>query len=149
MFDTASSLEGIANGNTDNGQVELYGENNANLSSEPWHHLSQYHSQALTTQPPFTTGVDINYLPPLIENMENMAVTLGVQSCGMDEGGDQVALECLQRQDLNEWVESQQCSNFLFWDSMEGQVLGGEDVAPLASPNVGADRLSSFPSSLS
>lgn len=149
MFETALSLEGIANGDANNGQAEIYGESNVSLSSGAWQHLGQYNGQSLTTQPPFTSGVDINYLPPLIENVENMVVPLGVQSCGMDEGGE-VALECLQRQELNEWVvDSQQCSNFLFWDNVDGQVLGGEDIAPhQASSNAGADHLSSFPSSL-
>ncbi|OWM72080.1 hypothetical protein CDL15_Pgr017963 [Punica granatum] len=148
MFDTTSSLEEITDGNTNNGQAELYCDNNAGLSSGAWHHLGQYHGQALTTtQPPFTSGLDVNYLPPLIDNVENMVVPIGVQSCGMDEGGE-VALECLQRQELNEWVDSQQCSNFLFWDNVEGQVLGGEGIGPQASSNMGGHQLSSFPSSL-
>lgn len=145
MFDTASLLEGIADGSTNNGQVELYCENSANLSSGKWHHLGQYQGQALTKQPPATSGLDVNYLPPLIENM---VTPIGVQSCGIDERGEVALQYCLYKQELNEWVESQQCSSF-FWDNVEGQSLGGDqDIGPLACPNMGAHHMSSFPSCL-
>ncbi|KAK4795607.1 hypothetical protein SAY86_027933 [Trapa natans] len=139
MFETASFLEGYI-ASTGN-----YAENDPNnLCSGLWTDMSQYSGQSLTAQSRFTSGtVDVNYnLPPLIENVESSGVPAGVQSCGMD----------LQRQDLSEWVEveSQQCSNFLFWDNMEGQaVLGGEDAAAQASSNENEgvdDHLSSFPS---
>ena len=82
-----------------------------------------------------------------------------------------MAIECLQRQELNEWVESQTCPSFLFWDHVEGPLgpqmknaakydawseylesrineaaLRGEEVEP-TSPNMGT-TLSSLPSSL-
>nr|ACU19118.1 unknown [Glycine max] len=77
-----------------------------------------------------------------------MVPNMEVQSCSIDEEGE-MALECLRRQGLNEWVEhQQQCPNFLFWDSInvEGQ-LGGEELAPNTS-NMGNNTLSPFPSSL-
>ncbi|KAJ0104661.1 hypothetical protein Patl1_17645 [Pistacia atlantica] len=117
-------------------------EKAASLNNETWN-SNQHQIQSLPPSTSFTTGIDAHYLPPLIENMENMVPIdhhNQVQSCSMDDEGE-IALECLQRQELNEWVESQH-SNFLFWDNVDGP-LGGEDIAP-ASSNTGT-TLSSFP----
>ncbi|KAL5551834.1 hypothetical protein UlMin_002010 [Ulmus minor] len=123
------------------------------MSSETtsWN-LNQHQVQALPPQSSssFSTAMNISYLPPLIENIESL-VPIEVQSCRMDEEGE-ITLDCLQRQELNEWVETQQqCSNFLFWENVvEGSFGGGENIAP-ASSNLGANnntRLSSFPSHL-
>ncbi|XVE57949.1 hypothetical protein DITRI_Ditri04bG0130500 [Diplodiscus trichospermus] len=140
MFDT-TPLDGIQDANV---RGELFHE--ANLNSETWNLNDQHQVQVFPLSTSFTTGMDTNnYLPPLVENMENM-VPIEVQSCSMDEEGE-ITLACLQRQqqELNEWVESQQCSNFLFWDNIEGQ-LGEEAIAPTSS-SMGT-TLSSFPSSL-
>ncbi|GFZ01340.1 myb domain protein 103 [Actinidia rufa] len=84
---------------------------------------------------------------------------------------EKMAMECLQRQELNEWVESQTCPSFLLWDQVEEPLgapmkntakcdawceyldsrvneaaLGGEEVEPTSS-NMGT-TLSSLPSSL-
>ncbi|XP_022638546.1 uncharacterized protein LOC106766667 [Vigna radiata var. radiata] len=141
MFDTPS-LEGPA---TDCNSVRAENFQDAvGLSTETWN-LSHHQVQAL---PPLTVTVGLdttNYLPPLIENVDNM-VPIEVQPCPMEEQGD-IALECLQRQGLNEWVETQQqCPNFLFWDSVEGHI-GGEELGT-NSANVEANTLSPFPSSL-
>ncbi|QCD85070.1 myb proto-oncogene protein [Vigna unguiculata] len=141
MFETPS-LEGPA---TDCNSVRAENFQDAvGLSTETWN-LSHHQVQAL---PPLTVTVGLdttNYLPPLIENVDNM-VPIEVQPCTMEEQGD-IALECLQRQGLNEWVETQQqCPNFLFWDSVEGHI-GGEELGP-NSANVEANTLSPFPSSL-
>ncbi|KAK7318187.1 hypothetical protein RJT34_02886 [Clitoria ternatea] len=148
MFDTSSVLEGTVTETNNSGSVraEQFQDVLCNLSSETWN-LSQHQVQALA---PLTVSLDTtNYLPPLIENVENM-VPIEVQSCRMDEEGD-IALECLQRQELNEWVveTQQQCPNFVFWDNVEeGQLGGGEELAPNSS-NVEANSvLSPFPSSL-
>ncbi|KAJ0049485.1 hypothetical protein Pint_15100 [Pistacia integerrima] len=136
MFDP-TPLDGI----TDNVRGELFHEP-ASLNNETWN-SNQHQVQSLPPSTSFTTGIDAHYLPPLIENMENMVPIdhhNQVQSCSMDDEGE-IALDCLQRQELNEWVESQH-SNFLFWDNVEGP-LGGEDIAP-ASSNTGT-TLSSFP----
>ncbi|XP_075641388.1 uncharacterized protein LOC142613082 [Castanea sativa] len=151
MFDT-SSLDGAQ----ENNLRSDYFHDAMNLNTETWnvnqhHHQAQIHVQAqaqiLAHPTAYTSGMDTNYLPPLIENMENM-VPLEVQSCSMDDEGE-IGLNCLERQELNEWVESQQqCSNFLFWDNVDDQgPLGGEEIAP-ASSNVGANTLTAFPSSL-
>ena len=140
MFDT-TPLDGIQDANV---RGELFHEP-ANLNTETWN-LNQHQVQAFPPSISFTVGMDTNNcLPPLVENIENM-VPIEVQSCSMDEEGE-MTLECLQRQqqELNEWVESQQCSNFLFWENIEGQ-LGGEAIPPTSS-NMGT-TLSSFPSSL-
>lgn len=129
----------------------LFHESATSLNNETWNtnHQHQVQVQALPPSTSFTSGIDNHhhhYLPPLIENMETMVPMDQVQSCSMDEEGDQITLDCLQmqRQELNEWVESQH-SSFLFWDNVEGP-LGGDDIAPPSS-NTGA-TLSSFPSSL-
>ncbi|XP_059641656.1 transcription factor MYB24-like [Cornus florida] len=150
MFETGAVLEGI-NGD-DNGRTGLFHEQ-AGLNCESTWHLNQQEVQSLPISTTYTTGMDSsNYLPPLIDNIENM-VPIEMQShvqssCGMNEEGE-MALECLQRQqELNEyWVESQQCPSFLFWDQGEGPTLSEEEIAPTSSNNIGA-ILSSYPSSL-
>ena len=142
MFDTGS-LDLMGDGN---GRTELFHEV-AGLSSETWQ-LNQ--NQVLEAIPPpasYSVGMDTNYLPPLVENIENM-VSMEVQSCRIEEEGE-ITLECLQRQqELNDWVVSQQCPSFLFWDQVEGH-LGGEEIniEPPNSSNMGA-VLSSYSTSL-
>ncbi|XVF52967.1 hypothetical protein PTKIN_Ptkin05aG0060400 [Pterospermum kingtungense] len=148
MFDTSTSTpldHGIQDAINIRGDHHQLFHEPANLNSTETWNLNQHQVQAF---PPSTSfGIDANNcLPPLVENMENM-VPIEVQSCSMDEEAGEMTLECLQRQqqELNEWVESQQCSNFLFWDNIEGQ-LGGEPLPPTSS-NMGT-TLSSFPSSV-
>ena len=140
MFDTSTSLDGIADSSV---RGEVFPDS-ASLNMETWN--SNQHHQVQAALPPqatFSIGMDTNYLPPLIDNM----MPIEMQSCSMNEEGE-ISLECLQRQELNiEWVESQQCSNFLFWDNVEESVLSGEEIAPNSS-SMGAATLSSFPSSL-
>ncbi|TYH81192.1 hypothetical protein E1A91_D03G166400v1 [Gossypium mustelinum] len=124
-------------------------------------HLNQQLQLQVPFPPPstsFTMDTNNNYLPPLIDNMETM-VPIEVQSCTSldEEGGGEITLESLRRQqqELNEWVESQQCSSFLLWDNIiEGQIGGSVEgtTIPLppsssSSSNMGT-TLSSFPSSL-
>ncbi|CAL0313351.1 unnamed protein product [Lupinus luteus] len=139
MFDTSSLNHGTTT-LTDNNIRQYLFQDSVGLSTETWN-LSHHHQ----VQEPFTIGLDsTNYLPPLIENVENM-VPIEVQSCSMNEQGD-VALESLQKQELNEWIQTQQqqCSNFFFcWDNVEGQ-LGGEELAPNSS-NMITNALPSFP----
>ncbi|KAA8520864.1 hypothetical protein F0562_011537 [Nyssa sinensis] len=138
MFDTGSVLDGINNGDG-NGRTSGLFQESAGLSSETWH-LNHQQIQALPPPASFTTGMDSNYLPvPLIGN----TVPMEAQSCINEEG--EMAMECLQKQALTDWVESQQCPGFLFWDQDEGP-LGGEEIGPTSS-NLGA-MLSSYPSSL-
>ncbi|TXG50563.1 hypothetical protein EZV62_023087 [Acer yangbiense] len=171
---TSTILDGIStttdhhhNNNNVRSSVELFHDQQASLNTaEQWsssnhhhhhhqqqhHRINQFHQAILplssNINAAFTSGMDTNtYLPPLIENMESLVSSMDqVQSCSIDEEGE-MAFECLQRQqELNEWVESQNCSNFLFWDNVDGPVLGGDDqeLAPV-SPNT---MSSSFPSSL-
>lgn len=169
MFDT-SSLDGPTTTSLDsnniNGRPEMFQQADSAMpmglsSGEAWNNLSHHHQvQALINSAPsvsstFTGMVSANgYLPPLIENVDSNMVPIHevqIQSCSMEEEGE-MALECLQmqRQELNEWVDTQQqCSpNFIFWENVEGQ-LGGEEIAPNSS-NLGTHNhpLSSFPSSL-
>ncbi|TQD95379.1 hypothetical protein C1H46_019017 [Malus baccata] len=171
MFDTSTTANIEAAPESYNARGEIFQDmivaTDLN-SSEPWN-LNQHQVQAFP--PPATMSfnttnsstnnvtMDTNYLPPLIENMDNMVPNVDHhhQSCNnnIDEEGDHdhMALECLmQRHELNEWVVSQQqCSNFLFWDNLvddQAIVLVGQDhgIAHPASSN--AVQLSSFPPSL-
>lgn len=159
MFDissldsSATTMTTVLDNNNNNARPEMLihqQDAGMGLSTETWN-LSHHQIQAFP--PPssaaFTAAsgmIASNYLPPLIENVDNMMQNIHeVQSCSMDDG--EMALECLQRHELNEWVDTQQhCPNFIFWENVEGQ-LGGEDMAPNSS-NLGTATLSSFPSSL-
>ncbi|XP_022996096.1 uncharacterized protein LOC111491412 [Cucurbita maxima] len=96
------------------------------------HHHHQFLSEVLNPQIELgaTTSVMNNtnsYLPPLIENIESLV--------GMDDEGE-MALECLQRQDVNDWVvesSQPQNSNFLFWENVEGSLGGEEVIAPTSN----------------
>ncbi|KAG5144522.1 hypothetical protein JHK84_030065 [Glycine max] len=153
MFDTSSLDQGTTTVDTTNNvRAELFQDSLGLSSSETWN-MSHHQVHALPPQLAATfTATNVidttNYLPPLIENVENMVPNMEVQSCSIDEEGE-MALECLRRQDLNECVENQQqCPSFLFWDNInvEGQ-LRGEELAPNTS-NMGNNTLSPFPSSL-
>uniref|UniRef100_A0A5B7CCQ1 Putative transcription factor MYB86 n=1 Tax=Davidia involucrata TaxID=16924 RepID=A0A5B7CCQ1_DAVIN len=133
MFDTTGSVLDGTNGDHGNRRTtELFHE----PASGTWHLNQQQVVQTLLPPPAisFTTGMDSNYFPPLIENM----VSMEVQSCSINEEREMA---------LNEWVESQQCPSFLFWDQDEGGPLAGEEIAPTSSSNLGV-VLSSYPSSL-
>ena len=143
MFDTSSLAAETADNN--NVRAELF-QDTVGLSSETWNLSSQHQFQSLSTP------AAANYLPPLIENM---VPSNEGQSCSVNEeaAGEiaMEAMECLQRQELNEWMvetqqqqQQQQYPNFLFWDYVEGQ-LSGEEIAPNSS-NMGTNGLSSFPS---
>ncbi|GMI82556.1 hypothetical protein HRI_001924900 [Hibiscus trionum] len=124
MFETTSSpLDGVFQDHV-NVRGEVFHES-ADLNSEiTWNNLNQLQI------PPTCFTVDTNnYLPPLVENM--------VQSCTS----------------LDEWVESQQYSNFVLWDNIiEAQIGGGVEATILpssSSSNMGlGTTLSSFLSAL-
>ncbi|KAJ4712013.1 Myb transcription factor [Melia azedarach] len=142
MFDP-TPLDGIADHH--NVRADQLFHESASLNNETWNPNQHQVQAVLPPSTSFTTGMETHYLPPLIENMESMVPMDHVQSCSMDEEGE-IALDCLQRQELNEWVESQHSSFLFSWENVEGQLGGGEEIAP-ASSNTGA-TLSSFPSSL-
>ncbi|KAL3498897.1 hypothetical protein ACH5RR_041629 [Cinchona calisaya] len=156
MFDMTTSssslLQGLNGDGTSSrmaGQVH-YQENNLTIWPMNEHHHQDHQSTDHLVQPAhFTTGMDSNNynLPPLIENIEHM-VPIDVQSCEINSNLEgQLSFDCLQRQEINQWVETQQCPSFLFWDQNEGP-LGGEEEEPLppSSSNMGA--LLSYPSPL-
>ncbi|XP_068306169.1 myb-related protein 308-like [Pyrus communis] len=175
MFDTSTTANIEAAPDSYNARGEIFQDMIVTTglnSSEPWN-LNQHQVQAFP--PPVTMSfnttssstnnitMNTNYLPPLIENMDNMVPNVDHhhhhhhhQSCNnIDEEGnhDQIALECLmQRQELNEWVVSQQqCSSFLFWDSVvddQATVLAGQDHGIAHPTSSNAVQLSSFPPSL-
>ncbi|KAF5734231.1 hypothetical protein HS088_TW16G00676 [Tripterygium wilfordii] len=162
MFDTTTQLDCFIANNFVQRELSLH-EPASLASGDIWNNNSSNNHQAHPPPMSFTTvGIDsnCNYLPPLIDTMETM-VPLQMQPCSMDHDQErEMALNCLERQDhelMNEWVDSQHCSNnFLFWDDniVQGQVLGGggsEDqiAAPAPSNDIGdSTQLSSFPSSL-
>ncbi|KAA0042727.1 transcription factor MYB86 [Cucumis melo var. makuwa] len=139
--------------------ISLHGVVGNSLNSDTtWHmnhHNHPFPTAVLSPQMGLTTASTTvmnntnNYLPPLIENIESL-VTME------DEG--EMALQCLQRQELNEWVVESttqpQNSNFLFWENVEGSLGGEEIIAPSSNATIGggggANTLSSsnFPTSL-
>lgn len=144
MFDT-SSLDGTSTTKAD----MFLNDNNMSLSSETWN-LSHHQVQAFPPHHDHATNfteTDHNYqLPPLIENVESMVPIHEVQSCNMEEEAGEITLESLQRQGLNEWVETQQqCPSFIFWDNVEGQIGGEEELPPPNTSNIGTNTLSPFP----
>ncbi|XP_077243045.1 MYB-like transcription factor 4 [Tasmannia lanceolata] len=132
-------VDGIGGGNA---QEELVVPEVLGLNSVGWN-TNPYHVQAPPHPLAFTGGMDSNYLPPLLDNLENM-VPMEVQSCSMEEDGE-MGSECIEKQELSDWVESQRCPGFLIWEHGEGQ-LGGEGI-PSASTNLEA-MIASYPSSL-
>ncbi|XP_010261333.1 PREDICTED: transcription repressor MYB4 [Nelumbo nucifera] len=141
MFDIGT-VDGLSSGNA---RVDIFHES-AGLNSDSWHqNYSTHEVQAIPPPPPsFTSGMESNYLPPLIENVETM-VPMEDQACSMNENGE-IGLECLQRQESSEWVDSHQYPGFLIWDHVEAQMCG-DGVVPAASANLG-HILSSYPQSL-
>ncbi|CAI9755471.1 unnamed protein product [Fraxinus pennsylvanica] len=139
MFDIGLAMDG-ANGNVD-GKIDQFLQENAGLiNSETWQ-VNQ--NQEMIQPVSYTSALDPNCLPPLMENLESM-VPMEVQSCSINLEG-QMTLDCLQRNELNEWDDTQQCPNFFFWDQAEGQ-LGGQEIYPTSSST--GNILSSYPSSL-
>ncbi|XP_058086615.1 transcription repressor MYB6 [Magnolia sinica] len=138
LFTFENSLGGGASARDELIAYEVAGTN----TTDVW---NSNQTQVQVPPPPFefAGGMDPNYLPPLLDNVENM-VPVEVQSCCMDEEGD-IGGECLERQELSEWVESQQCPTFLIWEQVEGQLSGAG--IPSAPSNVEA-MLASYPSSL-
>nr|QOV09160.1 MYB protein [Forsythia suspensa] len=139
MFDIGLALEG-SNGNVDGKIDQFLQENTGLMNTETWQ-VNQ--NQEMIQPASFTSTLDSNCLPPLMENIESM-LPIEVQSCSINVQG-QMTLDCLQRNELNEWVDTQQCPNFYFWDQAEGH-LGGQEIYPTSS-NMGT-ILSSYPSSL-
>lgn len=108
------------------------------LNSETWNQV-----QSSSLPPPIistTFTMDtMNYLPPLIENVENMVD---------EEVGDHGQVQELNS--IDQWHHQQYPNNnFLFWDNIVH--LGGEEqqLAPNSSSNMGTNSttLSPFPSS--
>ncbi|KAL6182244.1 hypothetical protein ACLB2K_043667 [Fragaria x ananassa] len=179
MFDT-TAIDQLPSENY-NARVELFQDMVSSAvgfsnSDVPWN-LNQHQVQALPP-PPAPPAMDINYLPPLIENMDSMLPiiddhhhqVLHPNNCSnmdMEERDHHHHQD--QMAELNEWVVSQQqysssCPSFLFWDEMNGVVgdhqgpgtinIIGEDhhniIVPATSSTTEANTvlLSSYPSSL-
>nr|QSD99739.1 MYB family transcription factor [Melilotus albus] len=138
MFEPSDSLHGTTIESSQNLQTDQYFQDSIiDLSSETWNQVQS------SLPPPISTTFSMdtmNYLPPLIENVENME----------EEGDHRQVLECLQS---TQWIDEahQQCpNNFIFWDNIvQGHGIGGEEQLPPNSSNMGANSttLSPFPSS--
>jgi len=87
-------------------------------------------------------------LPALIE--ENVDNIVPIENSNVQDGYMASTLECLKRQDLiyDQWVDSQQCSNFFFWDNLSINMDGSSPVGNQdSSMSLGSSALSSsFPS---
>ncbi|XP_052170816.1 transcription factor MYB1-like [Diospyros lotus] len=120
----ASSLEAIG---------ELGGVNSENN----WHMIGQEQVQVLPPLASFTTNME--YSNNNLASIDDIG-SMELQACSGSN-------ECLQRQELDEWVEAgQHCPSFLFWEHSEGLVMDGDQEDAAGSPKLGA-MLSSFPSS--
>ncbi|XP_042503772.1 transcription factor MYB41-like [Macadamia integrifolia] len=160
MFDI-NLMDGLTSSTSSSNTAppELFHEAAAAPNSDSWHidHVNQHETQALAPLPPhlppppppppstFTApNMYSSYLPAL-ENVEAM-VPIEVQGSGMEEDGDQLGLDCLQRQDLSEWIESHSCPSFLIWDQPIEPQMCGEGITQASSSS--AAMLSSYPSPL-
>lgn len=116
-------------------------------SPDAWQQqLQRHHDQIRSEEIVQYAGPMMTSLTPL---MDNIMVPIEVQNCGgVNVGGGNVAaaIDCMQRNEMNEWVDMHQCPNFFFWDQEEGQV-GGEEIIPTTS-SMSTMMMSSFPSSL-
>ncbi|CDY34386.1 BnaA09g11280D [Brassica napus] len=88
-------------------------------------------------------------LPALVGgNLNNISQ---VDNNNAQDGDIASTFECLRKQELNydEWINSQQCSNFFFWDNLNINVEGSSLVGNQdPSMTLGSSALSSsFPSS--
>lgn len=86
-------------------------------------------------------------LPGLVEgNVDNIVPISNAQ-----DGDMASTFECLRKQELSydQWIDSQQCSNFFFWDNLNINVEGSSLVGSQdPSMTLGSSALSSsFPSS--
>ncbi|XP_073012112.1 myb-related protein 308-like [Typha latifolia] len=111
----------------------------ADLSSEMWN--PNHQNQALPPLLSFTSssGMDSNYLPPLVDAQGNM-LTMDAQQCCVGEEVDTNG-ECFEKQDLTEWMESQHYSGLLIWDQ------GGDQILPTSQSSI--DTIPNpFPSTL-
>ncbi|KAF5200385.1 Transcription factor myb26 [Thalictrum thalictroides] len=150
MFEAiSSSVHGIDNGG--NKWTDLLNEAAPGLNCDPWQHGNHHQVQPAIPPTYATTCMYSNnyYLPPLLNITDNM-MPLEVQSCNI--GGEvELTMESLERQEFNEWVESQQCPAGLFiWDDQVEVQLSGEGghVLPAASSSNMGPMLSAYPSSL-
>lgn len=140
MLDTSGSV--LQGQNEDcNVQTEYYNDAIWQLNKNQ---IPELPSQVLN----FTTnnGLYTSYLPPLMENFENMVEG---QNCHLNNGDGR---ECIQKQhEFNDWVvdqTSQQCPNYLFWGDEHQEVqLGGEEMVVPSASNMGP-ILSFYPTSL-
>lgn len=101
-----------------------------------------------TTNSSIDTVISYN-LPALIEgNVDNI---IQDENSNVQDGDMGSTFECLKRQELSydQWEDSQQCSNYFFWDNLNINVEGSSLVGNQdPSMNLGSSALSSsFPSS--
>ncbi|XP_068650847.1 MYB-like transcription factor 4 [Aristolochia californica] len=119
------------------------------LNTEAWqmnHHHEQASAPAVASSFGYSGTMDSDYLPPLLDNLENM-VPIQVQSCSIEEEGEvAVAGQSLERNELSEWVDSQRCPSFLLWEQVDRQLNGHEGLPPVSSTMEA--MLASYPSSL-
>lgn len=88
-------------------------------------------------------------LPGLVEgNVDNI---VPIDNSNAQDGDMASTFECLKKQELSydQWIDSQQCSNFFFWDNLNINVEGSSLVGNQdPSMTLGSSALSSsFPSS--
>ncbi|XP_009757888.1 uncharacterized protein LOC107776355 isoform X2 [Nicotiana tabacum] len=139
VFGTTCSLETIAYGGHATSRAistsSLF-QDTLSLTSEFWQTHEQQKHEAQTS------GMNSNYLPPLIESIEPPMEIPSVCRTNniLDVSGQ------MGRNQLNEWeVETQQyCPSYLIWDQDTSPFIGDDLLAPTTSDT--EELLSSFPS---
>ncbi|RWR80903.1 transcription factor MYB86 [Cinnamomum micranthum f. kanehirae] len=127
MVSSPCPLFMLENGFGASAREDLVANQISGLNSDAW--SFNQHQEVQAPAPPLLFA-DTSCLPPLLDNMEGM-VPMIVQSYCMSEEGDMTG-ECIERQELTQWVQSQQCPSFLNWEHVEGQ-LSGEGIPSVSS----------------
>ncbi|XP_009604281.1 transcription repressor MYB6 [Nicotiana tomentosiformis] len=159
-LDTMTNVNDVTNRGTNN--ASLFQEISV-LNSEFWQVDQQQHQHQV--QSSYTTGMDSNYLPPLIETTvspveipnskyNNNMIVEGQDNNQMNEEWSSSPRITRTNREMvqltEEWshVDTQQCCpSYLFWDQEIRSLDGDEILDPSTSNNLG-QILSAFPSSL-
>ncbi|ESQ28980.1 hypothetical protein EUTSA_v10023948mg [Eutrema salsugineum] len=104
----------------------------------------------ISTNSNMETVISYN-LPALVE--ENVDNIVPIDNSNAQDGDMASTFECLRKQELSydQWMDSQQCSNFFFWDNLninvEGSSLVGNQDPSMTLGSSALSSSSSFPSS--
>ncbi|GMH26582.1 hypothetical protein Nepgr_028425 [Nepenthes gracilis] len=135
LFDTASLGTDIRD---DTGRPEIFHETLGVGSETTWNVNQQQFLQAMPTPAmTFTTttsGFDASHylVPHLVENFD-CTVPMEGEFCNAMETQGEMTIN-------NEWIESEQCPSFLFWDHIEDTQIDGEQIEQANLSNMDANH---------